>query len=248
MRDRRGYDPRGVRANATRSSCNLIGWEPLAQHRETTMFAVYCETPNLDDPLAALIVGNRPEPRIPEGWVRVKVSHASLNRHDIFTLRGITAHPEGIAFPMILGNDAAGTLDDGTSVVIYPVLGSDDWRDDETLDPHWHIFSEFAQGTLADYVAVPKRNAIPLAEGISALHGSVLGTAWLTAYRALFTKSNLKPGETLLVQGASGGMSTALIQLGRAAGFEIWATSRTAASRALAERLGAHRPFDTNEP
>src|SRR6202158_3713907 len=220
----------------------------LTQRRETTMFAIYCETPNLDDPLAALIVGNRPEPRIPEGWVRVKVAHARLNRHDIFTLRGIPSHPEAIAFPMILGNDAAGTLDDGTSVVIYPVLGSDDWRDDETLDPHWHIFSEFAQGTLADYVAVPKRNAIVLPEGLSALNASVLGTAWLTAYRALFTKSNLEPGETLLVQGASGGMSTALVQLGRAAGFEIWATSRNAAGRALAERLGPHRPFEANEP
>ena len=50
------------------------------------------------------------------------------------------------------------------------------------------------------------------------------------------------------MQGASGGMATALIQLGRAAGFEVWATSRNAASRALVERLGAHRPFDANEP
>ena len=114
--------------------------------------------------------------------------------------------------------------------------------------PHWHIFSEFVPGTFADYVAVPKRNAIVLPEGLSALNASVLGTAWLTAYRALFTKSKLKPGETLLVQGASGGMATALIQLGRAAGFEIWATSRNAASRALVERLGAHRTFDANEP
>jgi hypothetical protein len=48
----------------------------------------------------------------------VKISHASLNRHDLFTLRGITAHPEGISFPMILGNDGVGTLDDGTPVVI----------------------------------------------------------------------------------------------------------------------------------
>jgi NADPH:quinone reductase-like Zn-dependent oxidoreductase len=95
---------------------------------------------------------------------------------------------------------------------------------------------------------VPKRNAIVLPEGLSALNAAVLGTAWLTAYRALFTKSKLKPGETLLVQGASGGMATALIQLGRAAGFEIWATSRNAAGRALAERLGAHRTFDANEP
>ena len=75
----------------------------------------------------------------------------------------------------------------------------------------------------------------------------MLGTAWLTAYRALFTKSALKPGETLLVQGASGGMSTALIQLGCAAGFEVWATSRSAAGRKLAEKLGANRTFDANE-
>jgi len=88
------------------------------------MFAVYASEANPDDPLAALAIGDLPEPEVPEGWLRIKISHASLNRHDIFTLRGITAHPEGIAFPMILGNDGAGTLDDGTLVVIYPVLGS----------------------------------------------------------------------------------------------------------------------------
>jgi NADPH:quinone reductase-like Zn-dependent oxidoreductase len=212
------------------------------------MFAVYALRADIDDPLSALRLGEQPEPDVREGWVRVKLSHATLNRHDLFTLRGITSHREGIPFPIIMGNDGAGTLDDGTQVVIYPVMGSDDWRDDETLDPHWHIFSEFVSGTFADYVAVPKRNAIVLPEGLSALNASVLGTAWLTAYRALFTKSKLKPGETLLVQGASGGMATALIQLGRAAGFEIWATSRSAASRALAQRLGAHRTFDPNEP
>jgi NADPH:quinone reductase-like Zn-dependent oxidoreductase len=211
------------------------------------MFSVYATHADADDPLSALRIGEQPEPHVLEGWTRVKVSHATLNRHDLFTLRGITSHREGISFPIIMGNDGAGTLDDGTPVVIYPVMGSDDWRDDETLDPHWHILSEFVPGTFADYVAVPKRNAIVLPEGLSALNASVLGTAWLTAYRALFTKSNLKPGQTLLVQGASGGMSTALIQLGRAAGFEVWTTSRNRAGRALAERLGAHRTFDANE-
>src|SRR5665213_2452444 len=102
------------------------------------LFAAYATHADLDDPLSALRIGEQPEPDIPEGWVRGKVSHASLNRHDLFTLRGITAHPEGIQFPIILGNDGAGTLDDGTPVVIYPVLGSEDWRDDETLDPRWH--------------------------------------------------------------------------------------------------------------
>jgi NADPH:quinone reductase-like Zn-dependent oxidoreductase len=211
------------------------------------MFAVCAARPNPDDPIASLVVGERPEPEVPDGWVRVKITHASLNRHDLFTLRGITAQPDPIPFPMILGNDGAGTLEDGTPVVIYPVMGSEDWRGDETLDPRWHILSERVAGTFADYVAVPSRNAIPLPEGLSALDASVLGTAWLTAYRALFTKSNLKPGETLLVQGASGGMSTALVQLGRAAGFEVWVTSRSATGRDLAERLGAHRTFGWNE-
>jgi NADPH:quinone reductase-like Zn-dependent oxidoreductase len=211
------------------------------------MFAVYASGPNPDDPLASLELGNLPEPEIPEGWVRVKISHASLNRHDLYTLRGITAHADPIRFPMILGSDGAGTLDDGTPVVLYPVMGSDGWCGDETLDPDWHVLSEKAPGTFADYTAVPKRNALPLPSGFNPLDASVLGTAWLTAYRALFTRANLKPGETVLVQGASGGMSTALIQLARAAGIEVWATSRNRNGRELAERLGAHRTFDLNE-
>src|SRR6202051_3076324 len=211
------------------------------------MFAIYATQAAPDDPLSALVVGELPQPAVREGWVRVKISHASLNRHDLFTLRGITAHPEGITYPMILGNDGAGTLDDGTPVVIYPVMGSDDWRGDETLDPHWHIFSEFVQGTFADYVAVPKRNAIPLPNGISALDASVLGTAWLTAYRSLFTKSRIQPGQTLLVEGASGGRCTALIQMAHAAGVETWVTSRNPEGRALAEKLGARRTFGLNE-
>ncbi len=212
------------------------------------MFAVYATHAAPDEPLSALKIGMMPDPTVPDGWVRVKVSHASLNRHDLFTLRGISGHPEGIKFPIILGNDAAGTLDDGTPVVIYPMMGSDDWRGDETLDPAWHIPSEFVHGSFADYVVVPRRNAIPLPQTLSPLHASVLGTAWLTAYRALFTKSGLRAGDTVLVQGATGGMATALIQLGRAAGFEVWATSRTEAGRALARTLGAHQTFAANEP
>ena len=113
------------------------------------MFAVYASEGNLENPLASLVVGERPEPIVPEGWVRVKVSHASLNRHDIFTLMGVTAQAAFIVFPMILGNDGAGTLDDGSEVVIYPLMGSPDWRGDETLDPYWNIFSERVPGTFA---------------------------------------------------------------------------------------------------
>jgi NADPH:quinone reductase-like Zn-dependent oxidoreductase len=211
------------------------------------MFAIYAEKADKDNPLSALRVGQMPEPEIREGWVRVKISHASLNRHDIFTLQGLNGQSEPIRYPMILGNDGAGTLDDGTEVGIYPVMGSVDWRGDEMLDPTWHVFSELVPGTMAEFVAVPKRNAVPIPSGLSREHAATLGTAWLVAYRAIFRKSNLRPGQTMLVQGASGGMSTALIQLGRAAGYEVWATARDDASREVGIRTGAHRVFMVNE-
>jgi NADPH:quinone reductase-like Zn-dependent oxidoreductase len=211
------------------------------------MFAVYASGPNLHDPISAVVVGELPSPAIPPGWVQVRVSHASLNRHDIFTLRGISAQKDPIPFPMILGNDGVGTLDDGSEVIIYPVLGSADWRGDETLDPGWHVLSELVPGTMADYIALPARNVIPMPAGLSAAHASVLGTAWLTAYRALFITAGLVPGSRVLVQGASGGMATALIQMGHAAGIEVWVASRNERGRQLAEKLGANRIFNAGE-
>ncbi|GLZ55306.1 Zn-dependent oxidoreductase [Actinomycetospora sp. NBRC 106378] len=207
------------------------------------MFAVYASEPNSDDPLASLVVGERPDPEVPEGWVRVKVEAASLNMHDLWTLRGVGIKPE--QFPMILGCDGAGTLDDGTPVVLHSLMGDPDWKGDETLDPKRKMLTEWAQGSFADYVVVPKRNALPRPEGMSAVSGAVMGTAWLTAYRMLFTKSGLRGGQTMLVQGASGGVSTALIALGRAAGMQVWVTGRTEEKRELALRLGAHQVFES---
>src|SRR5882762_6790122 len=207
------------------------------------MFAVYAAEPNRDDPLAYLVVGERPEPEVPEGWVAVRVTAASLNMHDIWTLRGVGIKPE--RFPMILGCDGAGTLADGTEVVLHSVISDPNWSGDETLDPKRTLLTEKHQGTFADTVVVPARNAVPKPAGLSAVHAAGMGTAWLTAYRMLFTKSGLRPGQTMLVQGASGGVSTALIQLGRAAGFRVWVTGRTDDKRALAEQLGAHEAFES---
>ncbi len=81
------------------------------------MFAVYAQEPNADAPLDSLVVGERPDPEVPDGWVSVTVSAASLNMHDLWTLRGVGIKPD--QFPMILGCDGAGTLDDGTEVVLY---------------------------------------------------------------------------------------------------------------------------------
>jgi NADPH:quinone reductase-like Zn-dependent oxidoreductase len=212
------------------------------------VFAVYAEKPNLDNPLDALVVGERPEPVLEPGWVRVRVQTASLNWHDLFTLRGLgSANGRPETFPMILGVEGVGTLDDGTRVVIYPLMGDADWRGDEVLDPRRTVFTEDVQGTFADFVAVPQRNAVPLPSAITREAGAVLGSAWLTAYRMLFTKAHVRPGQTILVQGASGGVATALIQLGCAAGLQVWVTGRGAAKRKLAARLGAHRTFEFGE-
>src|ERR1700743_301809 len=96
------------------------------------MFAVYAAQPNRDDPLAALVVGEQKEPTAPPGWVTVRVRAASLNMHDLWTLRGVGIKPD--QFPMILGCDGAGVLDDGTEVV-HSVIADPDWVGDETLDP-----------------------------------------------------------------------------------------------------------------
>jgi NADPH:quinone reductase-like Zn-dependent oxidoreductase len=126
--------------------------------------------------------------------------------------------------------------------VLHPVIGDPGIAGDETLDPKRTLLTEKYQGTFADTVVVPARNAVPKPAELSMAQAAVMGTAWLTAYRMLFVKSGLRPGQTMLVQGASGGVATALIQLGHAAGMP-WVTGRTDAKRAVAERLGAHATF-----
>ncbi|WP_020498135.1 zinc-binding dehydrogenase [Sciscionella marina] len=207
------------------------------------MFAVYAAKPNKEDPLAALEIGERPKPVAPEGWVKVDVKAASLNMHDLWTLRGVGIKED--QFPMILGCDGAGVLEDGTEVVLHSVVPSPGWVADETLDPKRTLLTEKHQGTFADSVIVPERNVLPKPAELSFAEAACMGTAWLTAYRMLFVKSGLRPGQTMLVQGASGGVSTALIALGKAAGLRVWVTGRSADKRAIAEGLGADATFES---
>jgi NADPH:quinone reductase-like Zn-dependent oxidoreductase len=210
------------------------------------MRAVYAESLNPDDPLAGLVVGERPDPTPPESWTRVAVRAASLNHHDLWTLRGVGIKAEQL--PMILGCDAAG-IDEttGDEVVVHSVISTEGWTGDETLDPGRSLLSEKHQGSLADYVIVPRRNVVPKPAELSWAEAACLPTAWLTAYRMLFTQSGLRPGQTVLVQGASGGVATACITMARAAGLRVYATARTEAKQAAALELGAHGAFASGE-
>jgi NADPH:quinone reductase-like Zn-dependent oxidoreductase len=149
---------------------------------------------------------------------------------------------------MILGCDGAGIDADGNEVIIHAVIADPDAGDgDETLDPRRSLLSERFPGTLAERIAVPRRNLIPKPASLTFEQAACLPTSWLTAYRMLFTRAALRPGDTVLVQGAGGGVSTAAIALARAAGFRVWATSRSEEKRARATELGAHATFAPDE-
>ncbi len=207
------------------------------------MFAVYADSFSSDDPLSGLRVGERPDPVAPDGWTTVTVKAASLNHHDVWSLRGVGLKQE--ALPMILGCDAAGLDEDGNEVVVHAVVSDPSWSGDETFDPKRSLLSERHQGTFADKVVVPRRNVVPKPASLSFEEAACLPTAWLTAYRMLFTRGGLTPGDTVLVQGAGGGVATAAIILARAAGLRVLATSRDEAKRARALEIGAHDVFES---
>ncbi len=209
------------------------------------MLAAYASSLNADDPVAGLEVSDRPDPDAPEGWVTVEVRAASINHHDVWSLRGVGLAQD--ALPMILGCDAAGVDPDGNEVVLHAVIGDPDWRGDETLDPGRTLLSEKHQGALAEKVAVPRRNLVPKPQGLSFEEAACLPTAWLTAYRMLFTRAGLQPGQTVLVQGAGGGVASAAIALGAAAGLRVWATSRDEERRSRAVDIGADAAFEAGE-
>ncbi|WP_454294070.1 zinc-binding dehydrogenase [Salana multivorans] len=184
---------------------------------------------------------SQPEP----GWVPVTVEAASLNHHDVWSLKGVGLREAQL--PMVLGTDASGTLDDGTPVLVHAVITSPTWRGDETLDPTRSLLSERYPGTLAQRVWVPAGNVVPRPEELSARDAACLPTAYLTAYRLLFTAAGLRPGQSVLVQGAGGGVATACILLARAAGLRVLVTSRSPERAERARELGAHLTLGTGE-
>jgi NADPH:quinone reductase-like Zn-dependent oxidoreductase len=208
------------------------------------MFAATAARLDADNPLAGLELGEHAEPVVPDGWTTVRVRAAALNHHDVWSLRGVGLSADKL--PMILGCDAAGTDAEGNDVVVHAVVGDPTVAGgDETLDPGRSLLSERYDGTFAELVAVPRRNLVPKPPALSFEEAACLPTAYLTAFRMLFDRAPIGPGATVLVQGAGGGVATALILLGRAAGYRVWVTSRSEEKRSRALSLGADRAFET---
>jgi len=219
------------------------------------MRALYAAKLGGDTPLANLEYGERPTPQPGPGEVRVRVRAATLNHHDYWTLRGVVGYP--ITPPRILGCDAAGTVDAygsqppegappiGAEVAVYPVRSCGQCRGclsgDFMLCRSFTMLSDGdREGSFAEYAIVPVSAVVPKPKDLSFAQTAALGVTYLTAYRMLFTKAHLRPGDTALVQGAGGGLATAAIQLARQAGIRVIASSRSEAKLEFAVQHGAN--------
>lgn len=196
------------------------------------------------------------------GDVRVRVRGASLNRKDLFALGnltgpGIRARPP---LPHVNGTDAWGLVDatgpgvrewhPGDRVVVYPGLfcARCEWclRGENSACDSYGVLGEQCWGSHADHVIVPARNLESVPEGMSTEALSCAGGSWLTAWRALIRVARVRPGETLLVMGASGGVGTAAIRIGRFAGCRVFAVAAGwKASRAI--EIGSDELIDPGE-
>lgn len=218
------------------------------------MLAAYASRISPDDPVSALEVAQVPDAAPPPGrlhWSVVEVRAAALNHHDLWSLRGVGLSAGQL--PMILGTDAAGVVVEGqdgpapagSEVVVYPVIGATG----HGVGPaeRRSLPSEHYPGTLAERVAVPTWNLVPKPPELTFAEAACLPTAWLTAYRMLFSSAALRPGDRVLVQGAGGGVASAAIALGSTAGLEVVATSRSAAKREHALAAGAVAAIEPGE-
>ncbi|SEG86380.1 NADPH:quinone reductase [Thermomonospora echinospora] len=203
------------------------------------MRAAYFTTPLAEDPVNAIEVGDLDLPEVPDGWSRVDIYAGALNMHDLWMLQGVATVPGGAAH--VIGSDGAGICE-GQEVLVYPVLPTQG----RSL-AHSVLLSDRGYGLLAEQAVVPAGGVVPKPAHLTWEEAAAIPTAWLTAYRMLFTKARIRAGQTVLVQGAGGGVSTAVIALAKAAGASVIVTSRSAAKRERALEVGADVALPTGE-
>jgi NADPH:quinone reductase-like Zn-dependent oxidoreductase len=200
---------------------------------------------NETDPLSMLALRDDwPEPIAPEGHTLVRVAATSINMHDLWTMRGVGVRAD--QFPMVLGCDIAGWDEHGNEVIVSGSFGNPDaGHGDESFDPDRALVSERFPGSFAEHTIVPARNLVPKPAFMTMEEAACITVAWTTAFRMLFTRGGAEPGETVLIQGAGGGVATAAAALARAAGLRVIVTSRSAEKRDRAMMMGAHEAVET---
>jgi NADPH:quinone reductase-like Zn-dependent oxidoreductase len=190
------------------------------------------------------------------GEVRVAVHAVALNHLDLWVRRGLpTLH---LPLPHIGGSDIAGTVDalgDGVSgwavgdaVVVNPSLPCLECamcrRGEHSLCDHYRIIGEHLTGGMAEYGVVPAHRLYPMPERLSFVEAAAVPLVFQTAWRALITQARLRPGEDVLVLGASGGVASAAVQIARCSGARVFAVTSSPAWAVRVRELGAHVVID----
>ncbi|MEP7045665.1 MAG: zinc-binding dehydrogenase [Ilumatobacteraceae bacterium] len=200
---------------------------------------------NEAEPLSMLeLRDDWPDPIAPDGHTLVRLGSTSINMHDLWSMKGVGVRAD--QFPMVLGCDVAGWDPQGNEVIVTGSFGNPDaGHGDESFDPRRALVSERFPGSFAEYSIVPLRNLVEKPPFMSMIEAGCITVAWTTAFRMLFTRGQAEPGETVLIQGAGGGVATAAAALARAAGLRVIVSSRSAEKRRRALELGAHEAIET---
>ena len=218
------------------------------------MKAVFFEKHGGND---VLTVGERPDPVAGPGEVLVRLRAAAFNRLDLFVRNGIPGVP--IALPHVGGADGCGVVEAvgpgvagvavGSRVVLQPGIGCrrcEFCRGGElSLCVDFRILGEHVDGTFAELVAVPRESVFPAPPRLSDEAAAAFPLAALTAWRMLVTRAALRPGETVLIHGIGGGVSTFALQIARLSGASlVIVTSGSEAKLERARALGADVAID----
>jgi NADPH:quinone reductase-like Zn-dependent oxidoreductase len=196
-----------------------------------------------------------PLPEPGAGEVRLKVAAASMNHLDLWVRRGL---PIETPMPHIGGSDIAGVVDAvgpgaedvpiGTRVVVDPALGYD-WYNGQRRGPSFEepplrLIGEHTQGGFAEHAVVPAANLLEIPESFAFTDAAAAGLVFVTAWRALVERGGVRPGERVLITGASGGVGTAAIQIAVRAGAKVYAVAGGPEKVRLTQELGAHVIYD----
>lgn len=193
-----------------------------------------------------------PTPSPGAGMVRVKLRAAALNRRDYWMTVGL--YPN-MNLPVIPGSDGAGIVDAvgpgadggliGSEVVIYPAKN---WGDNPaTFGPDFRILGMPDQGTFAEYICVPVADIYPKPAHLNWEEAAAVPLAGLTAWRAVVTQAEARPGQTALITGAGSGVSTFAIQWAVQHGAEVWVSSGSPEKIERAKSLGAKGGANYND-